>query len=103
MEVLFQRCRHRLPIPVVPTLQEQMLLDHLPAALEQAPPLDATEKNSILSHSSRATKKFNSFDSDSNGFLEGDELHQVALWVWRSFRVDGQEMGDTLVHDSCAR
>ena len=38
----------------------------------------------------RARKKFDAFDVDENGRLEGEEMTRLANWVWSSFRPDGE-------------
>ena len=40
----------------------------------------------------RARKKFNQLDGDGNGCLAGDELAELARWVFDSFHPDGQAL-----------
>jgi hypothetical protein len=42
----------------------------------------------------RARKKFEQMDADGNGTLEGDELAQLAVWVFDSFHVNGEPISD---------
>jgi Ca2+-binding EF-hand superfamily protein len=44
---------------------------------------------------SRSRKKFNKFDVDANGLLEGAELENLAEWVWKCF----QPGGEPISHD----
>lgn len=42
----------------------------------------------------RARKKFDQMDADGSGTLEGDELQQLAIWVFGSFHVGGEPISD---------
>eukprot|EP00658_Telonema_sp_P-2_P035071 TRINITY_DN25556_c0_g1_i3.p1 TRINITY_DN25556_c0_g1~~TRINITY_DN25556_c0_g1_i3.p1 ORF type:complete len:334 (+),score=66.25 TRINITY_DN25556_c0_g1_i3:113-1114(+) len=41
---------------------------------------------------SRARKKFDSLDADSNGVLRGEELLALSRWLWDSFHPDGEPL-----------
>jgi len=41
----------------------------------------------------RARKKFDQFDVDGNGLLEGDELVSIGEWLWSSFHA-GEEASE---------
>lgn len=41
----------------------------------------------------RARKKFDQFDVDGNGLLEGDELVNIGEWLWSSFHA-GEEASE---------
>ena len=43
------------------------------------------EKSQIKEHSIRAEKKFKQLDVDENGYLEGDEITECAMWIWSSY------------------
>jgi hypothetical protein len=40
----------------------------------------------------RARKKFQIFDADGSGMLDGAEMEKLAQWVWSSFHPDGQPL-----------
>ena len=42
----------------------------------------------------RAQKKFDKLDADGNGLLEGDELVELAEWVWSSFHPGGDALSE---------
>jgi len=73
------------------------LADNLPPQLDDAPELDADEKAEVAEHCVRASKKFDQFDTDESGFLEGPELFEVASWVWGSFHPGGEPLSEELV------
>ena len=47
--------------------------------------LHHTEVTAINDMNIRAEKKFKSLDVDENGFLEGDEIVEAAMWIWSSY------------------
>ena len=73
------------------------MADNLPPQLDDAPELDADEKADVAEHCVRASKKFDQFDTDESGFLEGPELFEVASWVWGSFHPGGEPLSEELV------
>ena len=42
----------------------------------------------------KAQKKFDKLDADGNGHLEGDELVELAEWVWSSFHPGGEALSE---------
>jgi len=40
----------------------------------------------------RAKKKFNKLDKDDSGTLEGEEVEELAAWVWNKFHPGGKEI-----------
>eukprot|EP00658_Telonema_sp_P-2_P029448 TRINITY_DN22405_c0_g1_i1.p1 TRINITY_DN22405_c0_g1~~TRINITY_DN22405_c0_g1_i1.p1 ORF type:complete len:507 (+),score=173.81 TRINITY_DN22405_c0_g1_i1:108-1628(+) len=103
LELLFDRYRQHIPEATVPSLEEQMLLDHLPASVQAAPVLSEPDMKAIQSLTNRSAKKFKTFDTNSNGFLEGDELEQVALWAWSSFHPGGEPLREELVREEVVK
>jgi len=67
-------------------LVQEKVLKVAPRALPlTAEPLSSNE-DKIGAMLQKAYAKFNEFDVDQNGYLEGPEIVQLALWVWSSFR-----------------
>ena len=50
------------------------------------------ENSSVDKFLAKAEKKFKKFDTSGNGTLEGDELLNLAAWVWTAFNPDGKEV-----------
>jgi len=40
----------------------------------------------------RAKQQFSKFDANGNGLLDGEELEDLAAWLWKSFKPGGQEI-----------
>jgi len=45
---------------------------------------------------SEARRKFNEFDRDNNGVLEGDEVEDLAAWVWKTFHPGGEAVSQEI-------
>jgi CRP-like cAMP-binding protein len=57
-----------------------------------APPLPRPEERLMKKQIKRARKKFDALDRDRSGALDGEELHELAMWVFASFHPGGQEL-----------
>eukprot|EP00658_Telonema_sp_P-2_P017584 TRINITY_DN16845_c0_g1_i1.p1 TRINITY_DN16845_c0_g1~~TRINITY_DN16845_c0_g1_i1.p1 ORF type:complete len:458 (+),score=148.30 TRINITY_DN16845_c0_g1_i1:98-1471(+) len=85
------------------SVEEELIADSLPPVLDDTPELDNSEKAELQEHTARAMKKFNSFDKDGSGYLDGAELHEVATWVWTSFHPGGEKLSPELVREEAAK
>ena len=54
----------------------------------------AKEKKVLEKELKRARKKFDQMDADGSGTLEGEELKQLAEWVFESFHIAGAPLSD---------
>jgi len=54
--------------------------------------LEMAEKKEVELLTRRALKKWNQLDLDDSGYLDGEEVMQLAEWAWSSFR-HGEHLG----------
>ena len=55
------------------------------AAMQRGKQTRREMKDPVAKELRRARKKFNQLDKDGSGALDGDEMHELALWVFSSF------------------
>ena len=51
----------------------------------------------------RARKKFKQMDADGSGFLDGNELEELARWVFRSFHPGGEPLSEQQLTKEAAK
>jgi len=91
-------------------LQRKLKIDTNPIAATRRPAMPTKEHVLVESHitdrvqmsvmSTRAEKKWNQLDVNNNDFLEGEEIAELADWVWTSFRPGSKITQDQLEQET---